>query len=432
MSPGAVVLSGVDGSVLHALSIAVGSLAGAGDVDGDGYDDLIVGTWSSGNGYVTLFSGASGLPLWTHPGSLSSQCFGYSVAGGGDVDGDGLDDVLVGAPHQGGSLGRVKILSGLTGVTIRTIYASSNGLFGRSVASVGDVDGDAVPDIAVGDTSAGAGRISLHSAATGVLLWNFNAVNPVSALGEDVAAVGDIDGDGVPDVGAWAWSNHALVLSGASATAALIHLIYIPGAGGDKYAISGLGDANADGIPDFAARGSVYSGANAGLLSAYSPNGYVASVGDLSGDGISDLAVGAGGAVKVYACIAGVSFLGEGTSGCSGPLDLAVNSMPQVANLGFALSCTNAGADNTGILGLSDAGSSQTILGAAVWIDVASPAFFFLPAQSDAAGMSQFAVPITADPVLAGVGAFVQFAWPDPCAPGYVATSNGLTVTIQP
>ena len=84
----------------------------AGDVNGDGFADVIVGAYLWGNGesskgrayvYLGSPSGLSTTPDWTGEGSQSTARFGYSVGGAGDVNGDGFDDVIVGSPlwHQG-------------------------------------------------------------------------------------------------------------------------------------------------------------------------------------------------------------------------------------------------------------------------------------------------------------------------------------------
>jgi hypothetical protein len=154
------------------------SVASAGDVDGDGYDDVIVGSYrdddrgdGAGAAYVYLGT-ASGvdpasesklIALDGHEGAN----FGVSVGGGGDVDGDGYDDVVVGAykdDGQGSSAGAAYVYfgsaAGIDPLSMRKLMAStgsSSDYFGRSVTVAGDVDGDGYDDLAVGAHGADLG-----------------------------------------------------------------------------------------------------------------------------------------------------------------------------------------------------------------------------------------------------------------------------------
>ncbi|MGH8059171.1 MAG: FG-GAP-like repeat-containing protein [Candidatus Entotheonellia bacterium] len=141
--------SGEDGMLGHAV-------AGVGDVDGDGVPDVVVTTSSGagGAGSVSVFSGASGQRLWRVAGELGEQ-LGYAVAGIGDVNGDGVPDVVVGAPFTapGGVAwaGSVYMFSGVDGRLLwRVDGVESGDQLGYAVAGVGDVDGDGRPEIVVG------------------------------------------------------------------------------------------------------------------------------------------------------------------------------------------------------------------------------------------------------------------------------------------
>ena len=126
------------------------SVAGVGDVDGDGLDDFFVGARQQvigpGAGYATVFSGATGLPLpnLSLTGLAAGDQFGRAVAGAGDVNGDGVPDLIVGAPlaDPGGlsSAGQVTVFSGATGAALPglTLNGSTPGAsFGHSVATRG-------------------------------------------------------------------------------------------------------------------------------------------------------------------------------------------------------------------------------------------------------------------------------------------------------
>jgi hypothetical protein len=356
-------LVGGDAAVVHtfvspneqAQGVFGRAVAGAGDVDGDGVGDVLVGAHrespgASPNhaGRAYLFSGDSGSLLHTlaSPNEEGGGCFGWSVSGAGDVTGDGLSDVLVGAygedpgPSPDGS-GRAYIFDGETGALVR-ILASPNeqvaGYFGWSVSGVGDVDGDGHGDVVVGapwedldaeeDTNAGAAYVL--NGLSGTLLGTLTSpsVQDSGYFGWSVSGIGDVDDDGVGDVivGAHkespvAGSDQAgrvYLFSGASS--ALLQTLSSPDeevGGWFGFCVSGTGDLDGDDRPDMVV--GAYnedpggSPANAGRAYAFSsfsgelvhslasPNeeeggffGYaVSGVGDGDGDGRPDLMVGA-------------------------------------------------------------------------------------------------------------------------------------------
>jgi hypothetical protein len=151
------------------------SVAGTGDVNGDGYADVIVGGFSYANpdqreGVAYLFLGSAGVPStqpdWTAEGSQIYAEFGQCVAGAGDVNLDGYDDVLVGAPwytsdqnFEGQAFLYYGSAGGLRSDVIHT-YASGqeNANLGYSVAGAGDVNGDGAADILLGAQRYDEGR----------------------------------------------------------------------------------------------------------------------------------------------------------------------------------------------------------------------------------------------------------------------------------
>src|SRR5262245_424743 len=194
------------------------SVAGLGDVDGDGIPDGLVGApqyfeipgFSNGPGYALLFSGATGGSVFTLTGTLLGDRFGQSVGRAGDVDGDGVEDLLVGAPGtDAGGLadsGRAFAISGSTGIPLLTLDGTAAGdFFGESVAGVGDIDGDGNSDFVVGAPRSifppvAAGYARLFSGAAGALLFQLNGTSAGDLFGASVAGPGDLSGDGVPDL----------------------------------------------------------------------------------------------------------------------------------------------------------------------------------------------------------------------------------------
>lgn len=199
------------------------SVASAGDVNGDGYAEVIVGAPLFDNlgfpdeGRVFVYAGsASGPspdPVWTADSNKTKAQFGYSVAGAGDITGDGIADVIIGAPYHGS--GRIFVYHGsLAGLSLSSNFSAkinkSPAEFGASVAGVGDVNGDGIADVAIGaprvgdQTTTAGGLVRVHYGsrtglgnppAFGVTETQTNAL-----LGGSVAGAGDINGDGLGDI----------------------------------------------------------------------------------------------------------------------------------------------------------------------------------------------------------------------------------------
>jgi hypothetical protein len=136
---------------------------------------------------------------------------------------------------------------------------------------------------------------------------------------------------------------------------------------------------------------------------------------------------------------AGTFSYGTSTPGCTGPLAIGVTSWPQVGNGAFAITCGNGPPNTTGLLAFSGAPLSApfVFLGAAIWIDLASPAFSTIVAASNTLGAAEIPIPIPNAGALAGEWAFAQFFWvgpttPVPCPPTGLSASNALALTVQP
>ena len=211
----AVLVSGADGTI--SFDLAKGpdsqwfgqSVAGVGDLDGDGHADVAIGDPYGGpSGRVVVHSGSSGLAILTLAGVKSGDRFGHAVAEIGDVDLDGTVDVLVGAPFADGAVkdtGRAAVLSGADGaVVVERFGVAFFDHHGYAVSTVGDADFDGVPDLLIGAPFSDGGAFNggeafVHSGATGTLLQSIAGDGTADQLGFRVAAAGDVDGDGTPD-----------------------------------------------------------------------------------------------------------------------------------------------------------------------------------------------------------------------------------------
>jgi hypothetical protein len=265
-SPGSVrVVSGDDGSLIHEIRwVAAGeglfgqALAGVGDADGDGVDDLVAGFPTAGpsveESRVVLISGQSGqiLIMLGTVGSDPWDAFGWSLARLGDLDGDGRQEYAVGAPSLSDEgPGRVYVLRSSADPSTDFVLYELEGLapgdrFGISVASAGFVDADAVPDLIVGSGEGGYARV--YAGATGELLLHL--ASGAAGFGRTVAAAGDVNGDGLGDVAVGSPDDDVVdVLSGDNG--ALLRRFEIPSgaaANGFGSALADLGDRDGDGV----------------------------------------------------------------------------------------------------------------------------------------------------------------------------------------
>jgi hypothetical protein len=323
------------GASLDQIGTQIGA---AGDIDGDGVPDVILGAnYSSPNGLFQagsafVYSGQTGSLLWRFDGSNSAEWLGHSTAGIGDVNGDGFGDVIVGAPkatpQAAFRAGAAYIFSGADGTLILQFNgANTNDYFGTSVASAGDIDGDGVEDVVVGAPQADSGNGNtgsafVYSGATGNQLWRFDGFQGGEWMGCAVASAGDVNADTVPDfiIGAQYTSQYGLAFAGSA--------YVFSGADGtllwrfdsensyDEFgtSVSTAGDVDADGHADmiigapladphgasYAGAAYVYSGATGRRLWQFTGKkandqlgASVSGGGDVDGDGVSDIIAGA-------------------------------------------------------------------------------------------------------------------------------------------
>lgn len=268
--------SGIDGSLLNAWLDATpasefgDALASAGDVDQDGAGDVVVGAWGRDDngidsGRVFVFSGATGspaTPLFAIDGA-TGDALGYGVAGGLDVDGDGVPDFAATAQivQMNPAPPYLRVFSGATGAPVLTITATAEP-FAGTFDLIGDVDLDGFADVVTGNYSYGSptlGHVDVFSGATGARIKTFTGLAPSDGFGFQAARAGDVDADGREDV-----------------LVSILPLFGVPSAV------------------------RVYSGAGGQVLQQWgSPNLYqqfgssVATAGDVDADGHADVIVGA-------------------------------------------------------------------------------------------------------------------------------------------
>lgn len=285
----------------QAGAILGASVGLAGDINGDGYSDIIVGApyydngqtdegkvfvWYGGGSYYTGL-GVHGTPTnadWTVESDQASAYLGISVDTAGDVNGDGYSDAIIGAHgYDNGQTdeGRAFVYHGsAAGVSASAdwsvVGAQLNGNYGSSVASAGDVNGDGYGDIIVeayNEGTLGSGKIFVyHGSASGpstTANWTAESDSADGGLGTTHISAGDVNGDGYGDiiVGAWLYDNGhvnegAVFVWHGSSTGL--------GANGTPSNADWMGEGNATDL---------------------SFGTYVASAGDVNGDGYDDVLI---------------------------------------------------------------------------------------------------------------------------------------------
>ncbi|MBN2562703.1 MAG: FG-GAP repeat protein [Phycisphaerae bacterium] len=287
------------------------SVATAGDVNGDGYSDLIVGAHHYDNGeedegralvYHGSASGPSSTADWTAESDQAGAEFGYSVAAAGDVNGDGYGDVIVGAPHYGNEDWRegraCAYLGSALGLSATASWIAEgndyDARFGYSVSTAGDVNGDGYSDVIVGAAFYSnpvlyeGGVFVYHGADSGLsptANWTAQANVLQANFGSSVSTAGDVNGDGYSDVviGAENYNNCDLIKDGRDEIVSPGRAFVFHGSP------SGLDlrDTRPLGLPENADW-------TVGSEQEYEHFGYsVSTAGDVNGDGYSDIIVGA-------------------------------------------------------------------------------------------------------------------------------------------
>ena len=249
------------------------SVSEAGDINGDGYGDIAVGnqlnsTATTSAGRVFALSGKDGSILWTRDGLSSQDRFGSALGFVGDVDGDSVGELSVGAAGAGDEGGgRAYLVHGQSGTIMRRfdpIDPSEAVVFGEFFASgAGDIDRDGVPDVFVGDYAegrgprSGTGRAYIFSGRTGGPIHVFTGFRPGDGLGPG-RGIPDVNGDGYRDVIVAAYRSSvgaptagaAYLFSGRSG--ALLRTMTATREA-DNFGVDAftVGDVNGDELPDY-------------------------------------------------------------------------------------------------------------------------------------------------------------------------------------
>jgi hypothetical protein len=314
-----------------------------GDINGDGANDLIIpapfnGENGAGAGKVYIFSGKDGGLLHSVLGNPGEN-LGYSASTAGDVNADGVPDYVAGGPGGGSVPGRVAVYSGADHSLIREWFEDPSLGFGSSVAGAGDVNGDGFGDILVGAPLASfsflqAGRVYVFSGEDGEELWTRDGNSENSLLGSGAGKVGLLDNDDAPDLVAGApgagraGTGEAYVYSGSSGSTLFTLRPANPGTAQQfgTFFASGAGDVNADGVPDIfigdyndsrgggvgTGRAYIFSGADGSRLHVFNAEdrgegfGPGRGAGDVDRDGLGDVYIGA------YTNSDGAQFGGKG------------------------------------------------------------------------------------------------------------------------
>ncbi|MDZ8104998.1 MAG: Ig-like domain-containing protein [Nostoc sp. DedQUE12a] len=363
------VINGIDAGDSSGISIS-----NAGDFNGDGFDDLIIGArFSAGESYV-VFGKSSGFGASLNLSDLNGSngfvingidtgdSLDISVSNAGDINGDGFDDLIIGAPGGdpngksnagesyvvfGNSSGfdaslSISDLDGSNGFVINGINADD--FSGRSVSNAGDINGDGFDDLIIGasivsfqysfgadqsyvvfgSSSFGASfNLSDLNGSNGFVISDINDSN---YPGLSVSSAGDINSDGIDDFTLQGLGKTYVVFGSTGGFGASFNLSDLNGSNGfvinsvigepySRYSVSDAGDINGDGFDDliigiptqksYVVFGSSSFGASLNVLDLNGSNGFaidavddgfrssVSSAGDLNGDGFDDLVIGA-------------------------------------------------------------------------------------------------------------------------------------------
>jgi hypothetical protein len=379
-----------------------------GDLDKDGNMDIVVAN-SAGDTYSILHGLGSGTFGSTTTYALNGSGYNARAIALTDMDGDGFLDIVVASTMISGGSGSndrvsVEINQGTGAHFSHVAYAVA---YDPRGLAIGDVNGDGMPDVVTANMS-GAVTVLLGIGAGNLGLPTYHP----ASLGAYGVAIGDLNGDGLLDIVATTSSYGATKYNSIE---------YLLNTGGGTFALSnpitvgsepvGIALADID---------------RSGRLDIFTAN--------RSSNDITML-------VNIMPPTVGVSQYGTGTSGCAGELGLDANSVPSIGNANFAIIGASAPHSTLGVMLVSDVKdfNGSDLFGINILLHVGlSPSFNGVNAYSGPSGEQFAPMPVPAMPALIGKTFYFQTAWVEPiglrCTPGTsgLESSRGLSVTIQP
>ncbi|MCM2504000.1 hypothetical protein NDN16_09965 [Aureimonas altamirensis] len=361
-------------------------VAAAGDVNGDGFDDMLVGTASGSVAYIVFggsahaasgMAGEPGMPASAIRSQSGTGTVLTSLAAAGDVNADGLADVVLAAMDASGHAGRVYVVFGRAGtsaVQLDDIAAGLGGyvidgaagdLAGASIASAGDANRDGLDDVAITAPGSGGGRtyivygksdggpIDLTDASGGSAGFRIDGDTATGAIARSVATVGDVSGDGLAD---YILGTPDLNVTGLQAGGAVL---VFGRANASDIQLSSIIAGNGGGF--------VIRGESAGDLAGAA----VSPAGDVNGDGLADLLVGAptasgqpggGGAYVIYGSTSG-AFTHSAITQLGGTADDVMSDDGQPAVIAGGAGNDTISLSRGGSVALGGAGDDTLVIG---------------------------------------------------------------------